>query len=188
MPMYKRSMFVLLAMAAAIFAGMIYGYQGKDPAAALDPAEKQEADAPTIAVYVTGAINKPGVVKLAAGSRVIDAVNLCGGVLPTADVDKVNMAQPLKDGAQVSVPAKPAAGTGSQDGRSPAAAQGDGKVNINTADVKAFDSLPGIGPALAQRIIDYRAAEGSFQTLEDLKKVRGIGEEKFAKMKDKITL
>jgi len=183
MPMYKRSMFVFLLLAAVVLSGLFYGYGEKDEARQLASAEKQ-APVESIAVYVSGAVNKPGVVSLPAGSRVIDAVNRCGGVLPSADAAKVNMAQPLKDGAQISVPERAAA----LPGEPTEAAKSDGKININQADAKALDSLPGIGPAMAERIIAYRKQSGGFQSLDELKKVQGIGEAKFAKLKDKITL
>lgn len=97
------------------------------------------------------------------------------------------MAQVLKDGQQLRVPEK--ANGSSQAGI--AANSGNGKaglVNINTADEKALDALPGIGPAMAKRIIEYRETEGQFQTIEDLKKVKGIGAAKFNKMKDKLCI
>lgn len=183
MPMYKRSMFVFLFLAAVVLSGLFYGYGEKDAARQLDSAEKQ-APAESIAVYVSGAVNKPGVVSVPAGSRVIDAVNRCGGILPSADAAKVNMAQPLKDGAQIAVPEKATA----LPGEAAEAAKSAGKININQADAKALDSLPGIGPAMAERIIAYRKQSGGFQSLDELRKVPGIGEAKFAKMKDKITL
>ena len=111
-----------------------------------------------------------------------DAVNVCGGLLPTADEKAVNMAQVLKDGAQLQVPVKGAAGAGGSGKDS------SGRVSINTADEKALDTLPGIGPAMARRIVEYRQSNGGFQSLEDLKKVKGIGAAKFEKLKDKVCL
>ena len=102
------------------------------------------------------------------------------------------MAQSLKDGQQVRIPEKageerPApgksAGSGKSGGKLP-----DGRININTADEKALDELPGVGSAMAKRIIEYRETQGMFQSPEDLKKVRGIGEAKFEKMKDRVTI
>ena len=104
--------------------------------------------------------------------------------MPTADSSSVNMAKKLEDGAQVNVR--------TQANAAPAAAQAakgnDGRININTADEKALDELPGVGPATAKRIIEYREANGPFAAPEDLKKVRGIGDAKFEKMKDKIAI
>ena len=195
MPMYQRSLFVLALLAAFVIGGTFYGYSTSDDVVALDAAEKPEHPAGNdMTVYVTGAVNRPGIVTVAAESRVVDAVNACGGLLPTADAENINMAQSLKDGQQVRVPEKEAAAsTGITPDKSvPAGAKAantaNGKVNINTADEAALDTLPGVGPAMAKRIIEYRMTEGMFQSIEDIKKVRGIGEAKFEKMKDKISI
>lgn len=156
--------------------------------------EAGAADKPAeIVVHVAGAVAKSGVYHLPAGSRVIDALEAAGGAAAEADVDALNLAQPLVDGQKVWVPKKgevPAAqAAGAAAGPAPGgAAAGGGKVNINTAGVAELDTLPGIGPALAQRIIDYRAAHGPFKSIEDLKNVSGIGEKKFAELKDYVTL
>ncbi|TYZ30718.1 ComEA family DNA-binding protein [Selenomonas caprae] len=186
MPMYKKSMFILLVLLLAAAGGTMYGVHMQEQAVALDAAEVQEEkDAKAaITVYVTGAVSRPGVVTLREGARAAEAVNACGGLLPTADQERVNMAQPLQDGQQLRVPEKKAG-----DGKTAAGSQdGNGCVNINTADEKELDSLPGVGPAMAKRIIEYRETQGSFERIEDIKKVRGIGEAKFAKMKDKLCI
>ena len=143
-------------------------------------------------MYVTGAINKPGVVTVREGARMADAVKACGGLLPTADGEKVNMAQVLKDGQQVRVPEKQAGSsalpTNTGKASSAVKTKADGPININTASAEELDALPGIGPAMAKRIIEYRETEGAFTAIEDIKKVKGIGEAKFEKMKDKICL
>ena len=177
MPMYKRSLMVLTALAACILGGLFYEQQPS----VLAPVGRESAAATTMMVYVSGAVNLPGVVQLNSGARVMDAVKACGGLLPSADADKVNMAQVLKDGAQIIVPEKTAAPAGTL-------LQAEGRISINTADEKALDSLPGIGPAMAKRIIEYRQQQGAFTQLEDLKKVRGLGPAKYEKLKDKITL
>ena len=193
MPMYRKSLMVLLLLLLAAAGGTLYGYYGEDRTVELAAAEKpSEAPEERIVVYVVGAVNRPGVVTVKAEARVADAVNACGGVLPTADMEHVNMAQSLKDGQQVRSPEKageerPApgksAGSGKSGGKLP-----DGRININTADEKALDELPGVGPAMAKRIIEYRETQGMFRSPEDLKKVRGIGEAKFEKMKDRVTI
>ena len=187
MPMYKKSLLILLILVLAAAGGTMYGLYDQNQAQTLDQAEKDAQATPeaTITVYVTGAVNKPGVVTVAEGARAADAINACGGVLPNADHENINMAQVLKDGQQLRVPEK-------NNGSSQAGAAGNngtgktGLVNINTADEKALDALPGIGPAMAKHIIEYRETEGQFQTIEDLKKVKGIGDAKFNKMKDKL--
>lgn len=194
MPLYQRSLFVLSLLAALVIGGTFYGYSTSDDIVALDSAEKPVHPAGNdMTVYVTGAVNRPGIVTVAAESRVADAVNACGGLLPTADAENINMAQSLKDGQQVRVPEKAAASAGITPDKSvPAGTQtkntANGKVNINTADEAALDTLPGVGPAMAKRIIEYRMTEGMFQSIEDIKKVRGIGEAKFEKLKDKISI
>ncbi|MGM9539344.1 helix-hairpin-helix domain-containing protein [Anaerovibrio sp.] len=218
--MFKRSMAVLLLI-ALVAAGMtVYelhaggggqplpaGEAGKEEKLLTGAVGEAGSDARQIAVYVTGEVQKPGVVYVAFDSRVADAVNACGGVLPTADLNKVNMAQPVKDGLHIKVPEKQPAGAGSAASgaaalrRSTAEADGAGSgrgqpdsaasgdvVNINTADAAELTKLKGIGPAMAQRIVEYREENGAFQSPEELQRVRGIGKAKFAKMKDQIAL
>ncbi len=191
MPMYKRSLLILLFLVIVGAGGAMYGYSTQDEVIPLDAAEQvQEPVREEVwTVYVTGAVNRPGIVEVPAESRVVDAVNACGGALPTADMNAVNMAQKLKDGLQLRVPEKagaavPAEGKANTAGKG----QGDGRININTADEKALDTLPGIGPAMARRIIEYRNTEGMFQSTEDLKKIRGIGDAKYEKLKDHVTV
>ena len=194
MPMYRKSMLVLLVLVLAVIGGMVYGYETKDAVEPLAAGTAEQGEPARLAVYVTGAVNKPGVVSLVEGARIADAVNACGGLLPTADAEKINMAQPVKDGAQIRVPEKqsmPAlpAGKSGTDGKTAGSAAGQrDRGNINTADEKALDSLPGIGPAMAKRIIEYRETQGAFQSIEDLQNVKGIGKAKFEKMKDKICI
>lgn len=188
--MYKKSMLVLLLLIAAIGGGMLYGSYTQEEAVTLDAAESGERSeqAAVITVYVTGAVNKPGVVTVDEGARTADAVNACGGLLPTADREHINMAQVLKDGQKVKVPERSGEEAKSVEGKQSAKADGSGMVNINTADEKELDTLPGIGPAMAKRIIEYRETEGSFQQIEDIKKIRGIGDAKFNKMKEKLCI
>ena len=184
MPMYKKSMLLVFFLAVVAMAGAMYGYYGEDKTVPLAGAERNSKQTGAmVTVYVSGGVNVPGVVSLAEGARVSDAVNACGGVLPTADTAAVNMAQVLQDGMQIRVPLVSGGG-----GQEAAQTSADGKVNINTADAKTLDELPGIGPAMAQRIIDYRQQKGAFQNIEDIKKVRGIGEAKYEKMTDRLSL
>ena len=184
MPLFRKSMLVLLLLVAVAGGAAFYGMRD---AVVLDAAEMPAAqEAAGITVYVTGAVQQPGVVSVAAGARTADAVNACGGLLPQADAEKVNMAQPLKDGQQIRVPEKKAAGAAS--GSAAAGKEEDGRVNLNTADAKTLDTLPGVGPATAQKIIDYRESEGGFQSPEDLMKIKGIGQAKYEKLKDKVTI
>ncbi len=188
----KRRLVLIAVLAVVILAGSFYGYWQKNstpdvtssgvpvnPIAAENSQESQDV------VYVSGAVNKPGVFKLAAGSRVLDAVNIAGGLAPGADSAKINLAQPVSDGMHINVPGNISPGNASGNGG--AARSGD-KININTADKAELDKLPGVGPAMAQRIVEYRQTNGSFKDIAGLKKVPGIGEAKFNQMKDKITI
>lgn len=198
MPMFKKSMLVLLAVVALAAGGAFYaGIHGQEEAVTLDAGTTPQGEAPVkeseIVVYVAGAVNHPGVVQLAEGARAKDAVDACGGFLPTADTNGVNLAQKLKDGMQITVPEKSPQGTavqGAAGGAQAGAAKPlpEGMVNINTADEKELDKLPGIGPAMAKRIVEYRMENGAFQAPEEIKRVKGIGDAKYEKMKDKIAL
>ncbi len=197
MPMFRKSMIVLLLLALVAGGGALYGMHAQSDATVLDAATQPAAssgDGGTsqdggLTVYVTGAVNQPGVVTVATGARIADAVNACGGLSPDADGEAINMAQAVKDGQQIRVPAKGAQNAAANGaGGSANSADTGGLVNINTADEKALDTLPGVGPATAQKIIEYRENEGAFQSPEDIMKVRGIGKAKYEKMKDKITI
>lgn len=141
--------------------------------------------APTsIKVYVSGAVVKPDVYTLPVGSIVKDAMLAAGGAAADADLDRINLAAPLSDGMQVYFPRKGEAAPPA--GSSPAAPAGP--ININTATVEQLDTLPGIGPAIAQRIIDYRAANGPFKSIDEIKNVKGIGDAVFEKIKGMIAV
>ncbi len=128
---------------------------------------------PEIHVYVEGEVVSPGVYMLQDGDRVVDAIEAAGGFTADADQGAVNLAAPLRDGDRVHV---------YRIGDVPQ------KVNLNTAEAWLLQSLPGIGETLAQRIIDYRNENGSFQQIEDLKKVEGIGAATFENLKDNIAV
>ncbi|MBN2112515.1 MAG: ComEA family DNA-binding protein [Acidimicrobiia bacterium] len=166
-----------LVTAAAVSAGIWFAAQAPDPPPlAVDPGGQAGR---TITVHVAGAVVSPGVVRVAAGSRVGEAIAAAGGARPDADLARVNLAAPLADGQQLLVPAvSPDGGTG--------ALAGDGRVHINLASVEELESLPGVGPVLAQRIVAYRTEHGPFQTIEDLLDVPGIGEGKLAALRDAV--
>lgn len=143
-----------------------------------------------VIVHVAGAVAKPGVYTLPGGSRVGDAVAVAGGALPRAVLDGLNLARPLTDGEQVLVPDKSAvpaatgaAPTGGVAGGAAAGgavpAGGEVPVSLNTATVADLETLPGIGPVLAQRIIDHRDSIGGFTEVGELRDVSGIGEKTF---------
>ncbi|MGI6045425.1 MAG: helix-hairpin-helix domain-containing protein [Eggerthellaceae bacterium] len=137
-------------------------------------------------VYVSGAVEKPGVYELSMGTRVNDAVELAGGLTSDADLEAINLARMLEDGEQINIPHK-----GSTTGSQTASQQGStnqGKVNINTASIEELESLPGVGEATAKKIVDERESNGRFKSIEDLKRVSGIGKKKFEKLKDQISV
>ena len=186
MPVFKKSLCLILLMA-----GIALGFTGYFLSA--EPQEAVRLDEGTvhqpvakITVYVTGAVKRPGLIELSTGDRVAQAVEGCGGALPTADLEGVNLAKPLTDGMQIRIPESTKSG-GAEPGMSKAALSGD-VVNINTADESGLDKLPGVGPATAARIIEYRTEHGPFESPEDIKNVRGIGQAKYEKMKDKIAI
>jgi len=134
-------------------------------------------------IYLSGAVSKPGVYKVASQLRIVDAINNAGGLVTGADVAKVNLAQQVKDGMHIHVPI-----AGDKLPSSQSSAQASDKININTADKAALEKLPGIGPSLADRILEYRKANGRFEDVSDLKKVSGIGTAKFNQLKEKIAI
>ena len=142
-----------------------------------------------IVAHVSGAVKKEGVYRLTYGDRVIEAIKMAGGATAKADLSVLNLAEVVKDGGKVYVPLKEAVQTNINEEKS--AGQGKkigGKVNINTADVKRLDTLPGIGPATAQAIVDYRREKGLFSAPEKLLGVPRLGKAKFEKLKEKITI
>lgn len=140
-----------------------------------------------VVVHVAGQVASPGVVTLPAGSRVQDAVVAAGGPRGDADLDAVNLARPLVDGEQVYVPAPGQAPPASSIGGSGPDASA-GLVNLNTADSTRLQALPGIGPSLAQRILDWRTEHGGFQSVGELEEVSGIGPAIMANIADLVTL
>ena len=149
------------------------------------PAKETEAAAKLIVVHVVGAVQKPGVYRLPAGSRIYQALEQAGGGLEGADLERINLAQPLVDGQQVFLPLKGAEGAGQPQ---PTGGVTSGKVNINTAGKEELENLPGIGAVKAQGIINYRQQHGPFQRIEDLLDVSGIGEKTLAEIKELITV
>ena len=186
MPMFKKSLAVLLILVAATIGGTMYGYYSEQETLALDAGTNMPPEPPrSVTVYVSGEVKKPGLVILPEGKRVGDAVNEVGGVIETADIDRVNMAALLEDGMHIRVPENQKFGSKTA---VPAGNDTDGRININTANEKELQELPGIGPAMSARIVEYREENGNFKKIEDIKKIRGIGNAKFEKLKDKVTI
>jgi len=152
-------------------------------------------------VTISGAVNEPGALELGGDARLADALQKAG-LKPDADLSKLNLTLALKDGDKIHVPARatdaaptnnnapaptnPAPPTSNASNAATPSAQT--KLNLNTATLEELDALPGIGPALAQRILDYRSEHGGFKSVEELKEVRGIGDTLFADLKDLVTV
>jgi competence protein ComEA len=146
----------------------------------------EPAIAATVTVHVVGEVRRPGVYELAGGSRAIDAINAAGGLLGAADQSAVNLARIVADGEQIAVPRQ---GQGGPSGGAAAAGAGvlPGKVDLNTATEAQLDTLPGVGPATAAKIVSDRKENGPFRTVDDLLRVPGIGPAKFDALKDLVT-
>ncbi|HEX6312576.1 MAG TPA: ComEA family DNA-binding protein [Acidimicrobiia bacterium] len=175
-----------------------------DPAAGGDPTRADPTGDPTgtdpgaagrVTVHVAGAVLRPGVVELGAGARVIDGIEAAGGGLPEADLDRLNLAAPLGDGQRVLVqrigdppaPADPgSAGGGSAGAGDPGAT--NQPVNLNTATTEQLETLPGIGPVLAEAIVAERDRRGGFRSVNELRDVRGIGDQRFADLEGLVTV
>ena len=137
-------------------------------------------DGKDIIVYVTGAIQSPGLYKVSSVSTVGDVIKGAGGVLPYGDVETINLAETVQEGQHVHVKFNFHG--------NPEVLLRNQKININTASVKELDALPGIGPTMAKRIEEYRQSKGAFTSIEDIKHVKGIGDGLFKKIRDKITV
>lgn len=188
----KRVVVGLIVLAAV---GLVGGYgvsmrskpRATKVAIQTDAVERSSATR-RIFVHVGGAVRSPGLYRLPEGARVDDAVQAAGGVLEDADLDALNLAARVKDGDKVLVPSRDGSGEAVAGGGGAAGGMAGGLVNLNTATLADLETLPGIGPALAQRIIDFRESNGGFRTVEDLLEVPGIGAKKFEELKDHVTV
>ena len=140
-----------------------------------------------VVVDVVGAVRRPGLYRLEQGTRIADAVARAGGATGKADLSMVNLAAPLADGEQVVVPKRGAAGAAAGAGAAGAgAAPTTGPVHLSTATLEQLDSLPGIGPVTAQKILDYRTKHGAFTSVDELDAVPGIGPSRMDQLQDLV--
>lgn len=198
---HPRGAAVLVAL-VVVAAGFVWyraglSSRGADVAGALPPpvpapvslSSTTTTTTPVVVVHVAGAVIRPGLYRLAAGSRVADAIELAGGPRPRADLDRLNLAARLVDGQRVAVsrrgePAPPGpvdAGPVPGDAGTPA-----GPVDLNTAGTAELETLPGVGPATARKILEERSRRGGFRSVRDLLGVPGIGERRFAELRDRV--
>jgi competence protein ComEA len=142
-----------------------------------------------LTVHVAGAVREPGVYKLPAGARVDDAVSRAGGATGRADLGGLNLAAELEDGRQVLVPERARGGGAGGAVVAPGAETAEGQpVNVNTATLEQLDTLSGIGPLTAQKILDFREEQGGFSSVEELGEIPGIGEKRLASLREEVTL
>ncbi len=212
--MIKAAAVVIILLAAVVFFGS-FGEKSDNSIEVQDPGQQTEAadsqqtqsgaaEASSMGpVYVDigGCVKNPGVYQVVEGTRLFEVIKEAGGLTADADVSQINQAETVTDGQKVVIPAvgeEPAGGSGGT-GADGAAGSGtggvtadtggitaDGKVNINKADSTQLQELPGVGPATAEKILEYRDTYGPFAAPEDLKNVSGIGDKTFEKMKDKV--
>jgi competence protein ComEA len=179
----------LLLIAALFIAGRFVLGAGAAREGAPTPSATGELNAepaPRLVVHVVGAVRRPGLYRLAHGSRIADALHRAGGATKRADLSLVNLAAPLSDGTQVVVPrrAPPVTAGSPQAGGDTAPASGP--VHLNTATLEQLDELPGVGPVTAQKIIDYRDQHGAFSSVDDLDAIPGIGPARLEQLRELV--
>jgi competence protein ComEA len=190
----------LVAAALAVFAGVrLFG--GDDPVAppvrvdgppaAARPGGGRAAGEEELYVHVTGAVRSPGLVRLAPGTRVAAALDRVGGPTRRADLTLVNLAAQVQDGQQIVVPVRGAAaatsgGAAAGPGSAAGGAAVGAKIHLSTATPEQLDEIDGIGPTLAERITEYRDANGGFRSLQELAEVEGIGEKRLATLREAL--
>ena len=178
----KRGLAIIALLVLVITALFVMRGSSQEVIAAPAPLEIESSTMQTLMVDVAGAVINPGVYSLPLNARVFEAIKAAGGLKKGADTSDINQARILRDGEQIYVyPTTTSAG-----GVSRPAVRKNGPIMINRATVKDFESLDGIGPVLANRIVSYRKINGPFAAVEDLLKVPGIGQSKFAQFKEKL--
>jgi competence protein ComEA len=187
----KNALYVLLGvMAGFVLAGVLL-FVSRAPSGEPIVLQPAPTEAP-IAVHVIGAVPRPGLYEFAEGARVQDAIDAAGGLLADANVEALNLAAPLEDGRQLEIPyadgAAPVVSGANTFATSEPASSDTELININTASAEELNSLPGIGPTTAQKIVEYREANGPFNSVEDILNVSGIGPVTFDEIKDLITV
>jgi competence protein ComEA len=194
MEITREQKYILLVIAAVLISGLVYGlysrfYKTLDAEIFTASADKiSEPCSADLIAHVSGAVKKEGVFKLRPGSRMLDAVNAAGGFLLNADISSVNLAEQLMDGSKIVIPFKilqpESLGCNLANGVDSNA----GTINLNTAKKEELMKIPGVGDVTAKRIIEFREKNGRFVSVDDLKKVGGIGDKKLEKMKPYITI
>jgi len=181
-PLQKRGLAIVAGLVLLISALFVARGSSQEVVAAPVPLEVESVSEQLLMIDVAGAVVNPGVYSLPLNARVFEAINAAGGLKKGADASDVNQARILKDGEQIYIfPTSHSPSTGAKK-----TVRKNGPVMINRATVKDFESLDGIGPVLANRIVAFRKANGPFAAIEDIMKVPGIGSSTFAKFQEKL--
>ncbi len=185
-PWIRRTSWVSLALVlgAGLLAWRLTRSEGQPSTAAVPVAERVVSPPKQYLVHVGGAVRRPGVYRIGGDGRVIQAIRLAGGPTAGANLDGVNMAAPVQDGQQILVPRKVTVGQGGGGG----AATSAGSVSLSSATVEQLDTLDGIGPTLAARIVAWRDSHGGFQSIDQLGDVPGIGPTRLETLRPHLTL
>ena len=184
------ALYVAAALAVALLGAKYLGSGGGGaaPVPAAPPVRVQSARPTEVTVHVAGAVRRPGVYRMRPGARIDDAVQQAGGATSKADLSAVNLAAKVEDGRQVLVPERaPRASAAASGGAAAAPAVVPGQpLNLNTATLEQLDTLTGVGPATAQKILEFREENGGFGSVEELAEVPGIGEKRLASLKEQV--
>ena len=171
-----------VALALLVVAGRTLADSGTATARSTPLVSTRTAATVKLVVHVAGAVRRPGLYRLAEGSRVADAVARAGGATAPADTAAINLAAPVADGMQVLVPRKVVAAAGGAE-----AQQTSGRPSLSSATLAELDALPGVGPVTAQKILDYRAQHGGFRSVDDLDAIPGIGPARIEQLRDLVS-
>jgi competence protein ComEA len=168
-------------------AGIVSGSPVVQPSRQPTPGSTPSAPAQVLVVDVAGKVRRPGLVRAKAGARVADVLAAAGGALPGVDLTGLNLARKVTDGEQILVGVPGGAPVGTPTGpASPGGTPAGGPVDLNTATMAQLEDLPGVGPVLAQRIVDWRTEHGRFTSVDELQEVSGVGEKKFESLKPHV--
>jgi competence protein ComEA len=170
-----------VALALLVVAGRTLADSGTATVRPTPLVATQTAATAKLVVHVAGAVRRPGLYRLAEGSRVADAVARAGGATAPADTAAINLAAPVADGMQVLVPRKAVAAGGGE------AQPRGGRPSLSSATLAELDALPGVGPVTAQKILDHRAQHGGFRSVDDLDAIPGIGPARIEQLRDLVS-
>ena len=205
----KNKKTIIIIMIPIFFIGLIslaYFYKDKDEYGVIENTTEQSNSAGSqtqedkneedIYIHITGEVLSPGVIVLPKGSRIIDAIEKGGGVTENADLSKINLVYVLTDGQKLIIPSinderneiENNIITNGESNITQGESNGKGKVNINTASQTELETIEGVGPSLANKIIEYRKKNGRYKTIDELKNVSGIGESKYETIKERIEI